>query len=98
MRACERRRSLGARRWRVRGSGRVDGEPGDERLAVVLSQGELDDATLQGAIAQTRRAPDVWVVTFVMPSSAQRSSARFWLHAMTSMPSALATGTIAPPR
>ena len=37
-------------------------------------------------------------MTFVTPSSAQRSSVRFWLHATTSMPSAFATGTIAPPR
>ena len=45
---------------------RVDGEAGEERLAVVLSQEEIDDGTLQKAIAETRRAADVWVVTFVM--------------------------------
>ena len=37
-------------------------------------------------------------MTLVTPSSAHRSSVRFWLHATTSMPSAFATGTIAPPR
>src|ERR1700680_1007010 len=38
------------------------------------------------------------LVTLVTPSSAHRSSVRFWLQATTSMPNAFATGTIAPPR
>ncbi len=50
----------------------VDSEPGDEKLAVVLSQDELDLATLQKAIAETRRSADVWVSSFVMPKETSR--------------------------
>ena len=45
----------------------VDDEPGDERLAVVLSQEELNDVALQEAIAGDSRTTDVWVVDFVLP-------------------------------
>jgi len=45
---------------------RVDDEPGDEKLAVVLSQDAVDDEALQKAITDERRAADVWVVRFVM--------------------------------
>src|SRR5580704_14012677 len=37
----------------------VDSEPGDEKLAVVLSQEDLDDEGLRRAIAESRRAADV---------------------------------------
>jgi hypothetical protein len=50
----------------------VDSEPGDEKLAVVLSQDELDLDTLQKAIAETRRTADVWVSSFVMPKETSR--------------------------
>jgi len=50
----------------------VDSEPGDEKLAVVLSQDELDLDTLQKAIAETRRSADVWVSSFVMPKETSR--------------------------
>jgi hypothetical protein len=46
---------------------RVDDAPGDERLAVVMSQAPLDDAALKRAIEEGRRGADVWVVSFVMP-------------------------------
>lgn len=45
----------------------VDDEPGDERLAVVLSQEEMDDVALQRAIASDARTADVWVVKFILP-------------------------------
>jgi hypothetical protein len=51
----------------------VDSEPGDEKLAVVLSQDELDDATLQKAIAETHRSADVWVLSFVMPKETENN-------------------------
>jgi hypothetical protein len=51
----------------------VDSEPGDEKLAVVLSQDELDDDTLQKAIAETRRSADVWVLSFVMPKETEKN-------------------------
>jgi hypothetical protein len=44
----------------------VDGEPGSERLAVVLSEEALDDARLRGAIAANERTTDVWVVAFLL--------------------------------
>lgn len=50
---------------------RVDGEPGEEKLAVVLSQDEIDDETLQRAVAETRRTPEVWVMSFVMPKETE---------------------------
>ena len=50
---------------------RVDGEPGDEKLAIVLSQAALDDDALKRAIAETRREGDVWVVTFTMPKETE---------------------------
>lgn len=45
----------------------VDGTPGDEQLAVVLSRDALDDDTLRGAIGESRRTADVWVAGFVLP-------------------------------
>jgi hypothetical protein len=51
----------------------VDSEPGDEKLAVVLSQDELDDGTLQKAIAETRRSADTWVLSFVMPKETEKN-------------------------
>jgi hypothetical protein len=51
----------------------VDDEPGDEKLAVVLSQDELDDDTLQKAIAETRRTADVWVLSYVMPKETEKN-------------------------
>jgi hypothetical protein len=45
----------------------VDGEPGDEKLAVVLSQSPLDDGVLRDAISRSERTKDVWVVDFVLP-------------------------------
>jgi|HubBroStandDraft_1064217.scaffolds.fasta_scaffold234725_2 hypothetical protein len=46
---------------------RVDDEPGEERLAVVLSERRLDDGALEQAIDEQRRAKDVWVARFVLP-------------------------------
>ena len=51
----------------------VDGEPGDEKLAVVLSQDELYPGALQRAIAETRRTADVWVLSFVMPKETEKN-------------------------
>jgi hypothetical protein len=50
---------------------RVDGEPGEEKLAVVLSEGALDDAAMKKAIAKGSRDGDVWVVTFTMPKETE---------------------------
>jgi hypothetical protein len=49
----------------------VDGEPGDERLAVVLSQDALDDQALGEAIQDTRRTREVWAVQFVLPKTTE---------------------------
>jgi hypothetical protein len=48
---------------------RVDDEPGDEKLAVVLSHGTMDAAALDRAVKETQRTGDVWVVTFVLPKA-----------------------------
>jgi hypothetical protein len=45
----------------------VDSQPGDEKLAVVLSQDELDDKRLQKAIVEAERTKGVWVVDFLLP-------------------------------
>jgi hypothetical protein len=45
----------------------VDGEPGDERFAVVLSKGALDDGALASAARDTARTADVWTVRFDLP-------------------------------
>jgi hypothetical protein len=45
----------------------VDGAPGDEELAVVLSREVLDDETLRAAVTEGRRTQDVWVTGFVLP-------------------------------
>jgi len=42
----------------------VDADPGEERLAVVLSRAVLDDGRLRHAIANTERTQDVWVADF----------------------------------
>ena len=47
----------------------VDDEPGDEQLAVVLSQARLDEAALTAAIRRVDRAGDVWVVQLVLPKT-----------------------------
>ena len=51
----------------------VDDAPGDERLAVVLSQEDLDAPSLRQAIADTRRTANVWVVSFVMPKEPEKN-------------------------
>lgn len=51
----------------------VDDEPGDEKLAVVLSQDELDDDTLRRAIAETRQTADTWVLSYVMPKQTEKN-------------------------
>jgi hypothetical protein len=51
----------------------VDDEPGDEKLAVVLSQDDLDDDTLQKAIAETRQTADTWVLSYVMPKETEKN-------------------------
>jgi hypothetical protein len=50
---------------------RVDDAPGDESLAIVLSKGELADEALGAAIAENRRAADVWVVRYVLPKQTE---------------------------
>ena len=49
----------------------VNDEPGDEKLAVVLSQKEIDDATMRTAIADPQRAPEMWVVSMVLPKQTE---------------------------
>ncbi len=49
----------------------VNDEPGAEKLAVVLTRGEIDDDELGKAIAESRRAADAWVVTFVLPKETE---------------------------
>jgi len=44
----------------------VDDQPGDERLAVVLSRDVLDDESLRRAVVEERRASDVWTVAFLL--------------------------------
>ena len=44
----------------------VDDQPGDEQLAVVLSQATLDDVALTQAIRRVDRAGDVWVVKLLL--------------------------------
>jgi hypothetical protein len=51
----------------------VDEEPGEEKLAVVLSQDELDDDTLQKAIAETRQTADTWVLSYVLPKETEKN-------------------------
>jgi hypothetical protein len=46
---------------------RVDDAPGEERLAIVLSERRLDDKTLEVALDEQRRAKGVWVALFVLP-------------------------------
>jgi hypothetical protein len=50
---------------------KVDRDPGDERVVVVLSQDEVDDRELQRAITESRRTADVWVVSFVLPKETE---------------------------
>lgn len=47
----------------------VDDQPGDEQLAIVLSQDRLDDAMLSRAIEQAERDGEVWVVNLVLPKT-----------------------------
>jgi hypothetical protein len=50
---------------------KVDSDPGDEQVAVVLSQDEIDDQTLERAISESRRTADVWVVSFLLPKTTE---------------------------
>ncbi len=50
----------------------VDAEPGDERLAVVLSREQMDDRGLRRAIAEAQRTADVWVADFILPKETDR--------------------------
>lgn len=50
----------------------VDGQPGAERFAVVLSQAPLDDAGLARAIADKQQTSTTWVVEFVLPKEIKR--------------------------
>jgi hypothetical protein len=49
----------------------VNDAPGDEKLAVVLSPRAIDDATMQAAIAEPQRVPDVWVVSMMLPKETE---------------------------
>lgn len=50
----------------------VDADPGEERLAVVLSRAVLDDGRLRHAIANAERTQDVWVAEFNLPKEPDR--------------------------
>jgi hypothetical protein len=50
----------------------VDDEPGDEQLAVVLSEAGLDDAAMAEAIGHTERTGETWVVKLVLPKTGPR--------------------------
>ena len=50
----------------------VDGQPGSERFAVVLSRNALDDAGLARAIADKPKTSEAWVVEFVLPKEIKR--------------------------
>jgi hypothetical protein len=50
----------------------IDGQPGDERLAVVLSKDPMDDDRLRKAIAESQHASEAWVVQFVLPKETDR--------------------------
>ena len=43
--------------------------PGEERLALVLSEYPIDDEALRRAIEETRRTGEVWAVQFVLPKT-----------------------------
>jgi hypothetical protein len=45
----------------------VDDQPGDERLAVVVSRAPLDDDRLRDAARTKLRTADVWTVRFDLP-------------------------------
>lgn len=47
----------------------VDGEPGNERFAVVLSKQALDDGALASAARETARTADLWTVRFDLPKT-----------------------------
>jgi hypothetical protein len=49
----------------------VDGEPGDEQLALVLTQRSIDDGALERAIEENRRAADAWTIRFVLPKQTE---------------------------
>jgi hypothetical protein len=50
----------------------VDDQPGDEKLALVLSQTEINDTRLRRAIAEAQQTKDVWVVHLVLPKEIGR--------------------------
>jgi hypothetical protein len=50
---------------------RVDGEPGEEELAVVLSRDGLDEDGLRAAARTRRRDAGVWVVRFTLPKDTE---------------------------
>jgi hypothetical protein len=45
----------------------VDAEPGDEKLAVVLSDAAVDGERLRDAIERTTKSAELWTFTFVLP-------------------------------
>jgi hypothetical protein len=49
----------------------VDDQPGDERLAVVLSRDALDDESLRRAVLEEQRAGDVWTVAFLLTKTTE---------------------------
>jgi hypothetical protein len=50
----------------------VDGQPGDERLAVILSKTPLDDRALEAAAEGDTRSSTVWTTRFLLPKSEDR--------------------------
>jgi hypothetical protein len=51
---------------------RVDDQPGDEKLAVVLSQSTLDAPRLEHAITEAQQTGEVWAFRFVLPKAVPR--------------------------
>jgi hypothetical protein len=49
----------------------VDAEPGDEKLAVVLSSQPVDGEALRRAIDRRERSADLWTVPFVLPKETE---------------------------
>jgi hypothetical protein len=50
----------------------VDGEPGDEKLAVVLSDQAIDTERLRAAIEQSTKSAELWTFSFVLPKALGR--------------------------
>jgi hypothetical protein len=49
----------------------VDGEPGSERLIVVIARRRLDDGVLADAVRAGSRSADVWVTSFEFPKESR---------------------------